>query len=68
MFFYPTISERTVKLKKLSFFDLTNIIIGSIVGADIHIASAITAGLVGPMAIFADNLNLQTQEDPYFYR
>jgi APA family basic amino acid/polyamine antiporter len=42
-----------LKLKKdLSFFDLTNIIIGSIVGADIYIASAITAGLVGPIAIF----------------
>jgi len=38
--------------KELSFFDLTNIIIGSIVGADIYIASAITAGLVGPIAIF----------------
>jgi len=38
--------------RNLSFFDLTNIIIGSIVGADIYIASAITAGLVGPMAIF----------------
>ncbi|HSB84351.1 MAG TPA: amino acid permease [Nitrosarchaeum sp.] len=38
--------------KDLSFFDLTNIIIGSIVGADIYIASAITAGLVGPIAIF----------------
>lgn len=38
--------------RELSFFDLTNIIIGSIVGADIYIASAITAGLVGPLAIF----------------
>lgn len=45
--------ERTMNLKKeLSFFDLTNIIVGSIVGADIYIASAITAGLVGPVAIF----------------
>jgi amino acid transporter len=38
--------------RNLSFFDLINIIVGSIVGADIYIASAITAGLVGPMAIF----------------
>lgn len=38
--------------RDLSFFDLTNIIIGSIVGADIYIASTITAGLVGSMAIF----------------
>ena len=38
--------------RELSFFDLTNIIIGSIVGADIYIASSITSGLVGPLAIF----------------
>jgi amino acid transporter len=38
--------------KDLSFFDLTSIIVGAIVGADIYIASAITAGLVGPIAIF----------------
>lgn len=38
--------------RSLSFFDLVNIIIGSIVGADIYIASALTAGMVGPLAIF----------------
>lgn len=38
--------------RDLSFFDLTNIIIGSIVGADIYIASALTAGMVGPLAVF----------------
>lgn len=38
--------------KDLSFFDLTNIVVGSIVGADIYIASAITSGLIGPAAIF----------------
>lgn len=37
--------------KDLSFFDLTNIVIGSIVGADIYIASAITSGLIGPATI-----------------
>jgi amino acid transporter len=37
--------------EKLSFFDLTNIIVGSIVGADIYIASALTAGLIGPFSI-----------------
>lgn len=37
--------------KELSFFDLTNIIIGSIVGADIYIASALTAGMLGPFSI-----------------
>ncbi|MGZ6416771.1 MAG: APC family permease [Bacteroidia bacterium] len=35
----------------LTFFDLTNIIVGSIVGADIYIASALTAGMIGPFSI-----------------
>ena len=35
----------------LSQFDLTNIIVGAIVGADIYIASSLTAGLVGPFSI-----------------
>ncbi|WP_218837853.1 APC family permease [Candidatus Methanoperedens nitratireducens] len=40
------------KLKEeLTSFDLTNIIVGSIVGADIYIASALTAGLIGPFSI-----------------
>lgn len=38
--------------KELSYFDLTSIVIGSIVGADIYIASALTAGLLGPAALF----------------
>ena len=37
--------------KDLTLFDLTNIVIGSIVGADIYVASALTAGLIGPFAI-----------------
>ena len=37
--------------RELSQFDLTNIIVGAIVGADIYIASALTAGLVGPFSI-----------------
>jgi APA family basic amino acid/polyamine antiporter len=37
--------------RKLSLFDLTNIVVGSIVGADIYIASALTAGIIGPFAI-----------------
>ena len=41
-----------MKLKReLTFFDMTNIVIGSIVGADIYIASALTAGLIGPFSI-----------------
>lgn len=38
-------------IRKLSLFDLTNIVVGSIVGADIYIASALTAGIIGPFAI-----------------
>jgi APA family basic amino acid/polyamine antiporter len=37
--------------KELSLFDVTNIIVGSVVGADIYIASAITAGMLGPFSI-----------------
>ncbi|MCX6660930.1 MAG: amino acid permease [Euryarchaeota archaeon] len=37
--------------KELTSFDLTAIVVGSIVGADIYIASALTAGLLGPAAI-----------------
>jgi basic amino acid/polyamine antiporter, APA family len=37
--------------KDLTYFDLTSIVIGSIVGADIYIASALTAGLLGPAAL-----------------
>ncbi len=45
-------SENSKKLKEeLTSFDLTNIIVGSIVGADIYIASALTAGMIGPFSI-----------------
>ena len=37
--------------KELTSFDLTSIVVGSIVGADIYIASALTAGLLGPATI-----------------
>jgi amino acid transporter len=37
--------------KDLSLFDVTNIIVGSVIGADIYIASAITAGLLGPFSL-----------------
>jgi amino acid transporter len=37
--------------KELTFFDVTSIVVGSIVGADIYIAASITAGLLGPSAI-----------------
>jgi basic amino acid/polyamine antiporter, APA family len=37
--------------KELTYFDLTSIVVGSIVGADIYIASSLTAGLLGPAAL-----------------
>lgn len=37
--------------RELSAFDLTNIVVGSVVGADIYVASAIAAGLLGPASI-----------------
>jgi len=37
--------------RELTYFDLTSIVIGSIVGADIYIASALTADMLGPSAI-----------------
>jgi len=39
--------------RELGFFDLTAIIIGSIVGADIYIASSLSAGLLGPFSMIA---------------
>ena len=39
--------------KELSLFDVTNIIVGSVIGADIYIASAITAGMLGPFSLVA---------------
>jgi APA family basic amino acid/polyamine antiporter len=37
--------------RELSFFDVTNMVVGAIVGSDIYVASAITAGLIGPFSI-----------------
>jgi hypothetical protein len=38
-----------MELKRdLSLFDMVNIVVGSVIGADIYIASALTAGLIGP--------------------
>lgn len=39
--------------KALTFFDVTNITVGAIVGADIYIAAAITAGILGPASLVA---------------
>ena len=41
-----------VALKRdLSLFDLTNIVVGAVIGSDIYIASALTASLVGPFSV-----------------
>ena len=41
-----------MNLKKcLSSFDLTNLIIGSVIGADIYITSGLTAAIIGPASI-----------------
>jgi basic amino acid/polyamine antiporter, APA family len=51
---HPSKENSSAPLKRdLSFFDLTNIVVGAIVGSDIYIASAITAGLIGPFSIVA---------------
>ncbi len=43
---------RALALKRdLSLFDLTNIVVGAIIGSDIYIASALTASLVGPFSV-----------------
>jgi basic amino acid/polyamine antiporter, APA family len=37
--------------RDLGLFDLTNIVVGAIIGSDIYIASALTASLVGPFSV-----------------
>ncbi len=37
--------------RDLSLFDLTNIVVGAVIGSDIYIASALTASLVGPFSV-----------------
>lgn len=39
--------------KKLSLFDVTNLVVGTIVGADIYIAAAFGAGFLGPASLIA---------------
>lgn len=36
---------------KLSFFDVTNLVVGAIIGADIYVASSFGAGYLGPFSI-----------------
>ncbi|MBI4174110.1 MAG: amino acid permease [Candidatus Aenigmarchaeota archaeon] len=39
--------------KKLSMFDVTNLVVGAIVGADIYIAASFGVGLLGPASLLA---------------
>jgi amino acid transporter len=43
----------TLRSNALSYFDVTNMTVGAIVGADIYIAAAITAGMLGPASLLA---------------
>ena len=36
---------------ELTLFDVTNLVVGSIIGADIYVASAFGAGLLGPFSL-----------------
>jgi APA family basic amino acid/polyamine antiporter len=41
-----------VELKsQLTLFDVTNLVVGAIIGADVYVASALSAGLLGPFSI-----------------
>src|SRR6476469_3613152 len=39
--------------RALTFYDVTNVTVGAIVGADIYITAAITAGILGPASLLA---------------
>jgi len=42
---------QTVLKSELSLFDVTNLVVGAIIGADIYVASAFGAGLLGPFSL-----------------
>jgi APA family basic amino acid/polyamine antiporter len=42
----------SIELKsELTLFDVTNLVVGAIVGADIYVASSFGAGYLGPMSL-----------------
>lgn len=43
--------EKVSLRRKLNTFDVTNLVVGSIIGADIYIATAVSARLVGPSSL-----------------
>jgi amino acid transporter len=49
----PAVPSAPTFQRALTFFDVTNITVGAIVGADIYVASTITAGILGPASLLA---------------
>ena len=49
----PWLTGMSTLRQELSFFDLVNVVVGAVVGADIYVATAITAGLLGPASVVA---------------
>ncbi len=43
--------SETKRPRKLSLFDVTNLVIGAIIGADIYVASSFGAGFLGPFSL-----------------
>jgi basic amino acid/polyamine antiporter, APA family len=43
--------SETKPVRKLSLFDVTNLVIGAIIGADIYVASSFGAGFLGPFSL-----------------
>jgi APA family basic amino acid/polyamine antiporter len=44
-------NRQTVLKSELTLFDVTNLVVGAIIGADIYVASAFGAGLLGPFSL-----------------
>jgi basic amino acid/polyamine antiporter, APA family len=43
--------NKTDLVKKLSLFDVTNLVVGAIIGADIYVASSLGAKMLGPFSL-----------------
>jgi amino acid transporter len=45
------LADKIGRRSKLSFFDVTNLVVGAIIGADIYVASSFGAGYLGPSSL-----------------
>ena len=45
--------SKAERKSQLTLFDVTNLVVGAIIGADIYVASALGAGLLGPFSLVA---------------